>query len=147
MKEQEDEELLKDICARIPYGVIGAVEHYDETTKEPAYLLGALWGIDGYNRVQFAYLPEYADDEGAYNYFDFKLFKPYLRPMSSMTEEEWNDLIMEQTCGDRERNMVAKFDWLNKNKFDYRGLIPKGRAIEVTKDDNPYKDLDYENLY
>ena len=31
------------------------------------------------------------------------------------------------------------FDWLNKYHFDYRGLIPKGLAIEVTKDNNPYE--------
>lgn len=143
MTQQDEELLLNDICARIPYGVIGAVTHYDETTKEPAYLLGALWGIDGHNRVQFAYLPKYADDEGAYNYFDFKLFKPYLRPMTSMTEEEeieYSLLINDGGWGITEDLMTDCIDWLNKNKFDYRGLIPRGCAIEVTKDNNPYKD-------
>jgi hypothetical protein len=34
----------------------------------------------------------------------------------------------------------VKYDWLNKKVFDYRGLIPKGLAIEVTKENNPYED-------
>ena len=35
---------------------------------------------------------------------------------------------------------IETYDWLNKKMFDYRGLIPKGRAIAVTEDNNPYKD-------
>ena len=37
-------------------------------------------------------------------------------------------------------DIVGLIDWLNKNMFDFRGLIPKGLAIEVTEDNNPYKD-------
>jgi len=33
---------------------------------------------------------------------------------------------------------LKTIDWLNKNHFDYRGLIPLGLAIEVTKENNPY---------
>jgi hypothetical protein len=35
--------------------------------------------------------------------------------------------------------VILVFDWLNKNHFDYRGLIPKGLAIAVNKNNNPYK--------
>ncbi len=34
---------------------------------------------------------------------------------------------------------IKGIDWLNAHHFDYRGLIEKGLAIEVTKDDNPYE--------
>ena len=138
MTEQDEELLLNDICARIPYGVIGAVEHYDETTKEPTYLLGVLWGIDGHNRVQFAYLPEYTDDNSAYNYFDFRLFKPYLRSMFSMTEKEKLEFSLVPIYAFVHYNEIAKMDWLNAHHFDYRGLIGRGLAIEVTEDNNPY---------
>lgn len=68
--------------------------------------------------------------------------KPYLRPMSSMTEEEREEYLTE--CDkDAESTLSAPhhhgIDWLNAHHFDYRGLIPRGLAIAVTKDNNPYK--------
>jgi hypothetical protein len=64
--------------------------------------------------------------------------KPYLRPMSSMTEEEfkeykstWVYLKHEPyTCV----QSVESYDWLNANFFDYRGLIEKGLALEAPDD-------------
>jgi len=73
--------------------------------------------------------------------------KPYLRSMSSMTEEEMAEFkLLNAECDLMPTfNYIPVehyrlFDWLNRNYFDYRGLIPKGLAIEVTKDNNPYKD-------
>lgn len=82
--------------------------------------------------------------------------KPYLRPMSSMTRAERFEV--EQIIGyDTEvrddflkllapsfkrlsyAELLAVFDWLNAHHFDYRGLIEKGLAIEVTKENNPYE--------
>lgn len=72
---------------------------------------------------------------------------PYLRPMSSMTEEEKNELVkhhiklvfkMNNDWSDVAVD-IDGFDWLNAHHFDYRGLIEKGLAIEVTTDNNPYK--------
>ncbi len=82
--------------------------------------------------------------------------KPYLRSMSSMTESERFEL--EQIIGyDVEfqddflsllspsikrityAELLEVFKWLNKRHFDYWGLIPKGLAIEVTKENNPYE--------
>ena len=86
--------------------------------------------------------------------------KPYLRPMSSMTEEERKDFIecagyeveesengrhydyyLKDFCGTEDAPCVNAdaIDWLNVNHFDYRGLIEKSLAIEVTKENNPYK--------
>lgn len=65
--------------------------------------------------------------------------RPYLRPMSSMTEEEvkeYKHLVAFSGSPDGAANFI---DWLNAHHFDYRGLIPKGLAIEVTKENNPYK--------
>ena len=83
--------------------------------------------------------------------------KPYLRPMSSMTEAE--RFKVEQIIGyDVEilddfmsllspsikrlsyLELLAVFNWLNEHHFDYRGLIENGLAIEVTEDNNPYKE-------
>ena len=71
--------------------------------------------------------------------------KPYLFPLSSMTEEQKNEyynLCIEEEREKRElgewvtkvyyHNTIESIDWLNKNHFDYRGLIEKGLAIDAT---------------
>ena len=70
--------------------------------------------------------------------------KPYLRTMSSMTEEEYNEYRnidnRSYTCPIDYAHIPAsdRIDWLLKNHFDYRELIPKGLAIEVTEENNLY---------
>lgn len=83
--------------------------------------------------------------------------KPYLRPMSSMTEAERfkveqiigydveiRDDFMSLLSPSIKRlsylELLEVFKWLNKRHFDYRGLIEKGLAIEVTETNNPYKE-------
>ena len=124
--EQEDKELLlKDLSARLPYKVNVCL--YEKETC-------ILMGIDRYE----VYLDVDSDS------FRIESIKPYLRPMSSMTEEERKIYIeiSSHLCGET----VAKtmIDWLNKNHFDYRGLIPKSLAIPVTEVNNPYKTLKHE---
>ena len=53
--------------------------------------------------------------------------------MSSMTEEESKEFSNMEIVG------YSNYDWLNAHHFDYRGLIERGLAIEVTEDNNPYK--------
>lgn len=52
--------------------------------------------------------------------------KPYLRPMSSMTEDEEDEFEIKIRG-----SLVSYFDWLNAHHFDYRGLIEKGLALEA----------------
>ena len=137
MTQEEKELLLKDLCARLPYGVKIRVNDKIETVE----------GINILdNIVEF----------GTYMACDIDEVKPYLLPLSSMTEEqfvelkEYTELLYEHntlelvewsnTCKTLEfwleevpANVVIKvFDWLNKNHFDYRGLIEKGFAIDAT---------------
>lgn len=88
-------------------------------------------------------------------------WKPYLRPMSSMTEEEKRELSAKYNWSIRGNDISIRyhsegywdddtecptneylnlFDWLNAHHIDYRGLIERNLAIEVTKENNPYKD-------
>ena len=101
MKQEEKELLLKDLCARLPYGVV-------VKDRNGVHILtsGNTEFIDLFN--------------GKCN------IKPYLFPLSSMTEKQ----KIELTC--IIDSDYAKIDWYNKNHFDYRGLIPKGLANDCT---------------
>ena len=61
---------------------------------------------------------------------DHWTIKPYLRPMSSMTEEEWTEY--ESMCDSfRGEEFCELIDWLNEHHFDFRNLIRKGLALEA----------------
>jgi hypothetical protein len=68
------------------------------------------------------------------------VLKPYLRPMSSMTDEERDEFnkVGGVTSYNPQNDTWAisaftpeAYDWLNKNAFDYRGLIPMGLALKA----------------
>lgn len=115
---QEDKELiLKDLCARLPYGVKVNTIQGDFT------LLGLT------NERIFTT----CEVEGCHNDFLIELIKPYLFPLSSMTEEqekEYNNLnCYELGCFPHTEEAL---DYLTKNHFDYKYLIEKGLAIDAT---------------
>ena len=126
MTQEEKQLLLKDLCGRLPYGVkVEAVPYVDPQI---------LCSIDPIRK-------EFRLDFGEYrNIFatnwvgeEYSIVKPYLRPMSSMTEEEkktLNNILKYQYCSD-DSCMCEASDWLNENHFDYRGLIEKGLALEA----------------
>jgi len=112
--KEEKELLLKDLCARLPYRVvINCTEEDDERTNFNCFLV-----------------PDIIKDiklETAY-----WIIKPYLRPMSSMTEgekKEYAKFFRAFSCSMYERESVERIDWLNSHHFDYRGLIEKGLAL------------------
>ena len=128
MTQGEKQLLLKDLCARLPYGVKFQGEDSNVYTLDAA------------------------------NYFALQVedmaFKPYLRPMSSMTDEEKKEM-KEATCPEGTGYFDEKYlicpmnhfgelisyefmadilNWLNAHHFDYRGLIEKGLALEAPDD-------------
>ena len=125
MKPEDKQLVLKDLCARLPYHVRCKVWLKDGTTEE-----GPLDLQHNYGDVL----------RDAFFYHEIKDIKPYLRPLLSMTEEEKVKLSLSQIYAFVHYNEIAKMDWLNEHHFDYRGLIDKGLAIEVTEENNPYKD-------
>jgi hypothetical protein len=124
MTSEDKELLLKDLCARLPYGVKCIVTH-SRTESGQKGDCGKLSTI----------CPECIDCldyEG--NFFtEFGDFKPYLFPLSSMTdeqEEEYNNLNgYELGCFPHTEEAL---DYLIRNHFDYRYLINKGLAIDCT---------------
>lgn len=113
MTRESKDLLLKDLCARLPYGV--------------------MVNYGGYEGCDYELTLTILQD------FPIEDLKPYLRPMSSMTEEEKIKLSLVPIYASAHYNEVAKMDWLLANHFDFRGLIEKGLAIS-TEVFNPYKD-------
>ena len=135
MTKEDKELLLKDLCARLPYGVKFMCNKNIYTAK----------GLD-----------LIVTDEGDWEYavttkeiapIEIDFIKPYLFPLSSMTEEQkkhitdrwginedfnfeidpnWGEYIVE--LGDT----INFINWLNENRFDINNLIPKGLAIDAT---------------
>ena len=133
MTQEDKQLLLKDLSTRLSYGVKIRMIHHEIKGADPEYV-DDVFSTTHYNMI------DYDDD----NYE----FLPYLRPMSSMTEEEkryidnrwgadnYGDII---TYSSYEGGMstveladITGFqDWLNAHHFDYRNLIEKGLAFEA----------------
>lgn len=148
MTPEERKLLITDLTSRIEYGVICMIERVDD--------FGPRWRNEK--------LTGFCNEEGGYFYFDFcyglavdfaEKVKPYLRPMSSMTEEEMDrlfDILQIDKDGKDEdwikindvygikfffptgkwiENVAEAYDYLYSIHIDFRGLIHKGLAIEA----------------
>jgi hypothetical protein len=136
MTQEEKQILLRGLCARLPYGVY--VDAYSWQKDTPKLLIECV--------------PEYVGEEivvkGLAGRHSIREIKPYLRPMSSMTEGEILEFIR---IGDSilrigEKKLICilslkQMDWLNAHHFDYRidpstgkTLIESNLAIEAPKD-------------
>ena len=150
MTQKDKELLLADLSARLPYGLIcdRLGMHYPlieiDIKRELVYLLRD-------------------DNYVPYSILRGDIIKPYLRPMFSMTEkeakeiatlhglknilsvkitDEYIDVIIDDGFSSTEKitlwydeiiSSIEIFDYLNAHHFDYRGLIPKGLALEAPK--------------
>lgn len=112
MTHNEKELLLKDLCARLPYGINCEYQ-------------GKVHGIVGFNHGKVTTY-EHFQSEPKFPFIEE--VKPYLFPLSSMTEEqkeEWRGIRWSKLPWE-------ELDWLNKGHWDYRHLIEKGLAIDAT---------------
>lgn len=145
MTQEEKELLIKDLSARLPYRVVCVGITYDLDDDGEEYIAvkvkNTLTEIHNYN-LETAYVRL-----GLISSCRLETVKPYLRPMSSMTEEEKKimrscgfELIPYDTgytgfanienCID-EVSFRFMEEFLNSHHFDYRGLIPMGLALEA----------------
>lgn len=119
MTQEEKQLLLQDLCARLVYGIMLNIDYYD------------LQG-DGKLKNRDVIL-SYGNIGYCSDNTNWISVKPYLRPLSSMTEEEedeWWEFDNKNTIVETHSYSI---DWLNAHHFDYRGLIEKGLAIEAPK--------------
>jgi hypothetical protein len=147
MTQEERDILLKDICSRLPYNVKAYVKHWsniDRKYYEGVYDVKSVFPSLNEIHVQ----SKSGSVDVTLGYYDHE-FKPYLFPLSSMTEEQkieikslcdgteifddgsWMSYISILGSFNFEINLDV-VDWFNKNHFDYRGLIPKELAIDAT---------------
>ena len=119
---ENKELLIKDLCARLPYNVICQIE-FRENRKytSKVMLLSGIFTDEAYFTTKGGSI--YSNE-----------YKPYLFPMSSMTDEQKQEYqhITERWMYDSSYSISDSIDWLNKNHFDYRGLIDKSLALDAT---------------
>ena len=127
MTQEDKSLLLQDLSARLPYGV-------KATTTSNGWR--DVYIVSGCNDNRI-YLDCPVYDEGDDEWL-IESVKLYLRPMSSMTEEEINEFIQISDnvlrIGERKSTCILsieQIDWLLAHHFDYRGLIEKGLALEA----------------
>lgn len=117
MIQEEKELVIKDLSSRLPYNCMVSIAE------------GGIDGIQWTDATLNSYLLHQIMEEEAWEYV-----KPYLRPISSMTEEERHEYkVLSSGFGFTEfyKASAILVDWFNKNMLDYRGLIPKGLALEA----------------
>ena len=121
MIKKDKELLLKDLCARSLYNVKVL---YNNKVFNVDYISAI------YEEIKLDIPDDYT--------IDISEVKPYLFPLSSMTDEEKLEYRKTQWvyqadyCAPEYFDDLESYDWLNKNHFDYRGLIEKGLAIDAT---------------
>ena len=141
MTQNEKDLLLKDLCARLPYKVKVQDTYYKSLEPAPIWLLDLnaqcvrLFADEGYQNIEY--------------------IKPYLFPLSSISEDQKYDFycrFIKNDCNFDDFNFYlhngmwrlklltltsldgveAIIDWFHKNHIDYRGLIPMGLALDAT---------------
>ena len=119
MTEEDKKLLLKDLSSRFPYFTKVQI-------KNEIVILDSICDDDGY------YFNFIGDDREGVN---IEKIKPYLFPLSSMTEEqrkEFDTTLKYLPAEEIDIWTLNTYDWCDKNHFDYRGLIKKGFAIDAT---------------
>lgn len=153
MTLEQKELLLKDICSRLPYGVkLKNLTKADSDIEATVKLYSI--NLELYCTIRFYTYEGKAltvcEESRLFRPGYFLRYKPYLYPLSNMTEEQIyeineilggdfeidkygiTDLIRNKRTSLSYLELNALFEYFNKNHFDYRGLIPMDLAIDAT---------------
>ena len=121
MTQEQKDILLKDLCMRLPYGVKAEILNEENERKRVVVSYGNI-----------CYIPELGN-------WWWKECKPYLFPLSSMSEEQYDQLYIDSRVKndsvdilDALANDMDAIEYLLKNNFDIHGLIPIGLANDAT---------------
>ena len=128
MTQESKELLLRDLCARLPYGV--KMQKFNE---QNVFVDLYAINLNNYTIDFYTYKGKSLTiaNTSKLARYGILLYKPCLFPMSSMTEEQKKEEyeICKYYLNGYESKLI---DFYNKNHLDYRGLIPKGLAIDAT---------------
>lgn len=119
MTQEEKQLLFRDLCARLPYYL--KCEMIDElrvvnNEKDSSYIS--------------TLFPKHIE---LFSYHNNFTIKPYLRPLSSITKEEKEELIKNFWGSHTTKDTFEELSWYFSKHLDVNGLIPKGLAIEASK--------------
>ena len=114
LTEQEKIELRREVCARMLYGLKALATHSNQVVS---ILRGGYYDDENYYFIPTKTAVAFEIDD----------FKMYLRPMTSMTKEEFDFVDTEF----QNLKVHEKMDWFYEHHFDVRGLIEKGLALEA----------------
>ena len=147
MTQEEKQLLLTDISARIPYrlkffvdNTIPPLPSSEDYKHGKVFSVLTATGLDVWEDCIFT--EETGMDCVLFvkrNGKEIQVLKPYLRPKSSMTTEEYKEYDSHRNHISDEYNRYCfdtaeSIDWLNANHFDYRELIPMGLALEAPEE-------------
>ena len=118
MTQEDKELLLKDLCARLPYGVRYRHFAWDDERGEECV------AAQIYSIISLGYVKNCYDDEIDY----IEDVRPYLFPLSSITKKTLEELSAYIDI----KNAYVAVEFFNSHHIDYRGLIEKGLAIDAT---------------
>ena len=150
MTQEQKQLLIKDLCGRLPYGV--NILHVKEEIIGILHTLDFHMGNNAEGKQELmCTMPFFCKDNGP-----IEEFRPYLYPLSSMTNEQRKEFYeairpviiegfkedgtLDYDKDNEDRPVTQKLvapnsveaDWLNAHHFDYRGLIEQGLAIDAT---------------
>ena len=126
MTQEDKELLLKDLCERLPYGVKVKTPYNDAILRGIVDRKGVKTTID------------YTDIVTDKQTYPIRYIKPYLRPMSSMTEEEKEEYcqlqqrVIYNSKGVINEDVTKYINWCYKKHLDINNLIPMELAIDAT---------------
>lgn len=148
MTQEEKDLIIKDLCARLPYGVKAYIKNWSKLDMKYYEGVYRVESIDPFlNKIVAC--SERSAVEVIVGYDDYEI-KPYLLPLSSMTKEQLfevqeilgkNEIEIDDgflRIVDSDRNVItyleilAVLEWFYKNHFDINDLIPKGLASDAT---------------
>lgn len=121
MTQIEKELLMNDLSCRIPYGVIVNVN-----------------GISNVKLTSVSWYGEVGVDDGSTYLYPISEIKPYLFPMSSMTDEDKEEYcqlqqrVIYNSKGPVNEDVTKYINWCYKKHLDINNLIPIGLAIDAT---------------
>lgn len=151
MNSQQEDLLRKYVSMALPYGVKILYEGWDSDRDDDFSVIETIIGAD--NRFIYTKWGKTGDEDK--HCFSVDNWKLYLYPLSSINEKDGLSISEYVGCHVSVRggeiyfpcdldntlaNWEKVFNWLVKHHFDFLSLIPKGLAIGVTEDNNPYKE-------